>query len=76
MALPDPRPILLPPDLDLMPHQAQVVVARLGDVLRQAPAVLQRLSSEDRALLETALLYVIYHRHVPQIDAPAVVITP
>src|SRR5438093_10412147 len=48
---------------------AQVVVARLGDVLRQAPAVLQRLSSEDRALLETALLYVIYHRHVPQIDA-------
>jgi len=48
---------------------AKVVVARLGDVLRQAPAVVQRLPSEDRALVETALLYVTYHRHVPQIDA-------
>jgi transcriptional regulator with AAA-type ATPase domain len=48
---------------------AQVVVNKLGDVLRQVPAVLQRLAGEDRALLETALLYVTYHRHVPQIDA-------
>src|SRR5258706_12540364 len=48
---------------------AKVVVARLGDVLRQAPAVVQRLPREDRALVETALLYVTYHRHVPQIDA-------
>ena len=27
------------------------------------------LSAEDRQLLEPALLYVCYHRHVPQIDA-------
>src|SRR5437867_7573834 len=48
---------------------AHTVMNRLGDVLRQAPAVLQRLAGADRALVETALLYVTYHRYVPQIDA-------
>src|SRR5438874_162641 len=48
---------------------AQVVISRLGDMLREAPAVLPRLSSADRGLVQIALLYVTYHRYVPQIDA-------
>jgi transcriptional regulator with AAA-type ATPase domain len=55
--------------------------AKLGD-LTEDPAVLARLvaprvqpllrkelSAEERRLLEPALLYVGYHRHVPKIDA-------
>src|SRR5687768_14329304 len=44
---------------------ARVVSARLGPLI-QAGA---KLSAEDRRLLEPALLYVCYHRYVPQIDA-------
>ncbi len=44
---------------------ARVVSARLGPLL-QAGA---KLSAEDRRLLEPAMLYVCYHRYVPQLDA-------
>jgi DNA-binding NtrC family response regulator len=46
---------------------ARVVAPKLGTFLRQ-PAT-ERMSNEDRRLLEPALLYVAYHRYVPQIDA-------
>jgi DNA-binding NtrC family response regulator len=36
---------------------------------RLAPWLSARVTAEDRAVLEPALLYVCYHRHVPQIDA-------
>jgi Sigma-54 interaction domain len=48
---------------------AQVVATRLGALLRQGVEALKLLSADDRRLLETALLYVAYHRYVPQIDA-------
>jgi len=48
---------------------SHAVMTRVGDLLRQAPEVLQRLPGADRGLVEAALLYVAYHRHVPQIDA-------
>ncbi|HSU63886.1 MAG TPA: sigma 54-interacting transcriptional regulator [Burkholderiales bacterium] len=46
---------------------ARVVAAKLGPFLRDT--VLSRLSAEDRGLLESALLYLAYHRCVPQLDA-------
>jgi transcriptional regulator with AAA-type ATPase domain len=36
---------------------------------RVAPWLSKRLSDEERRLVEPALLYVTYHRYVPQIDA-------
>ena len=42
---------------------ARVVAGRLQDLR------LEGVSAEDRALLEPALLYVCYHRYVPQLDA-------
>jgi len=45
---------------------ARVVAPRLGPFLR--PGALARLSGEERVLLEPALLYVAYHRYVPQLD--------
>jgi hypothetical protein len=44
---------------------ARVVSARLGSALEEA----RRLNAEERALLEPAVLYVCYHRYVPQLDA-------
>src|SRR5687768_16660820 len=44
---------------------ARVVAPRLAPLIRE----LERLSAEDRLLLEPALLYVSYHRCVPQLDA-------
>lgn len=44
---------------------ARVVSARLGPALDEA----RRLNAEERSLLEPALLYVCYHRYVPQLDA-------
>src|SRR5687767_2521566 len=44
---------------------ARVVSARLGPLI-QAGA---KVSAEDRRLLEPAMLYVCYHRYVPQLDA-------
>jgi len=57
---------------DMTTHRealAQVVGPRLGPWLREGTPALQRLSAEDRRLLEPALLYVGYHQSVPQIDA-------
>ena len=36
---------------------------------RITPWLGKRLNEKERALIEPALLYVAYHRHVPQIDA-------
>jgi DNA-binding NtrC family response regulator len=44
---------------------ARVVRPRLELVLRKAG----RMRGEERELVETGLLYVCYHRHVPEIDA-------
>jgi two-component system, NtrC family, response regulator HydG len=48
---------------------AQVVRPRLKPWLQEGASVLQRVSTEDRRLLEPPLLYVVYHRYVPQFDA-------
>jgi sigma-54 specific flagellar transcriptional regulator A len=48
---------------------AHVVGPRLRPWLQEGPAALQRLGAEDRRLLEPPLLYVTYHRYVPQFDA-------
>src|SRR5437763_8006635 len=45
----------------------RVVAPKLAPFLRDN--VLPRLSAEDRQLLEPALLYIAYHRYVPQLDA-------
>jgi hypothetical protein len=47
---------------------AKVVGPRLEPWLREGAAALQRLSAEDRRLLEPAFLYVSYQRCVPQLD--------
>ena len=57
---------------DLTTHRealAQVVGPRLRPWLQESAAALQRLGGEDRRLLEPPLLYVVYHRYVPQFDA-------
>jgi len=57
---------------DMTTHRevlAQAVGPRLGPWLREGVPALQRLSAEDRRLLEPPLLYVTYHRYVPQLDA-------
>src|SRR5687767_10164152 len=48
---------------------AQVVGPRLEPWLKDGAAGIGRLGAEDRRLLETPLLYVAYHRYVPQFDA-------
>ena len=48
---------------------ARVVAAKLAPCHGSTEGALQRLAAEDRRLLETALLYVGYHRCVPQLDA-------
>jgi transcriptional regulator with AAA-type ATPase domain len=48
---------------------AHIVESRLGPWLRDGAPALQRLRAEDRSLLEPAVLYVHYHRDVPEIDA-------
>src|SRR5581483_3429426 len=42
----------------------RVVTPKVAPLVREAP----RLSGDDRQLLEAALLYVTYHRYVPQLD--------
>jgi sigma-54 specific flagellar transcriptional regulator A len=57
---------------DLTTHRevlAQVVGPRLRPWLQEGAAALQRLRAEDRRLLEPPLLYVVYHRYVPRLDA-------
>ena len=48
---------------------ARVVAPRLQSVLREGAQAVGRLGDDDRRLVETALLYVTYHRYLPQIDA-------
>ncbi len=48
---------------------ARLVAQRLAPWQREGRAGLGRLGGEERRLLEPALLYVCYHRYVPQIDA-------
>ena len=48
---------------------ARVVGPRLAPWLREGLPAVKGLSAEERGLLEPALLYVCYHRHVPQLDA-------
>src|SRR6185436_3216604 len=46
---------------------ARVVAPKVQPFLREG--VLAGVSQSERQLLEPALLYVVYHRHVPQLDA-------
>ena len=48
---------------------ARVVAPRLQALLREGAQAIERLSAEDRRVVEPALLYICYHRFVPQIDA-------
>ncbi|OGA19309.1 MAG: Fis family transcriptional regulator [Betaproteobacteria bacterium RIFCSPLOWO2_02_FULL_63_19] len=48
---------------------ARVVMPRIETLLRAGAKAVEGLSTADRALIEPALLYVCYHRHVPAIDA-------
>src|SRR5262245_28178757 len=48
---------------------ARVVGPRLRPWLEEGMTALQRLGADDRRLLEPPLLYVVYHRYVPQLDA-------
>ena len=48
---------------------ARIVGPRLSPWLREGLPAIGRLSAQERALLEPALLYVCYHRYVPQLDA-------
>jgi transcriptional regulator with AAA-type ATPase domain len=47
---------------------ARIVEQRLEVVLRDGAEGWLRLGAEDRSLVEAAVLYVCYHRYVPQID--------
>jgi transcriptional regulator with AAA-type ATPase domain len=48
---------------------ARVVGPRLEPWLREGAPALQKLSAEDRRLLEPGFLYVCYHRCIAQLDA-------
>ena len=48
---------------------ARVVAPRVEPFVRDGAAGLRSLGTEDRRLVEAALLYVGYHRCVPQLDA-------
>jgi len=48
---------------------ARAVAPRLDALLRLGPTAIEELSAADRTLVEPALLYACYHRHVPAIDA-------
>src|SRR5213594_3828125 len=48
---------------------ARVVGPRLEPWLREGAAALQKLSAEDKRLLEPGFLYICYQRCVPQLDS-------
>jgi hypothetical protein len=48
---------------------ARVVGPRLAPWLREGLPAVKEMNAAARALLEPALLYVCYHRYVPQLDA-------
>ena len=57
-------------DLTAQPNPlAQAVEARLAPLFADNRAALARLGDADRAVVEPALLYVCFHRFVPQLDA-------
>ena len=59
-----------PGDLTARPNPlADAVEARLAPLLADDRAPLKRLGDADRRLIEPALLYICYHRFVPQLDA-------
>src|SRR5262245_61748610 len=61
-----PKPGDLPAEREAL---ARVVTPRLAPFVSEGAASLERLSAEDRRLVEPALLYVGYHRCVPHLDA-------
>jgi sigma-54 specific flagellar transcriptional regulator A len=56
-------------DADDREALARIVAPRLAALSRDAAPTLERFGAEDQRLLEPALLYVVYHRYVPQLDA-------
>src|SRR2546423_14369682 len=48
---------------------ARIVGPRLEPWLREGAAALQKLSAEDKRLLEPGFLYICYQRCVPQLDS-------
>lgn len=57
-------------DLTARPNPLErAVEARLAPLLADGGAALARLGGADRDIVEPALLYVCYHRFVPQLDA-------
>jgi sigma-54 specific flagellar transcriptional regulator A len=57
-------------DLTARPNPLeQAVQARLAPLLANGGSALARLGEADRELVEPALLYLCYHRFVPQLDA-------
>src|SRR5262245_9455701 len=48
---------------------ARVVVPKLEPLLKDGGAALRRLGADDRQVVAPALLYVGYHRALPQFDA-------
>jgi len=48
---------------------ARIVAPHLSALSADGAPTLDRFSGSDRALVEPALLYVSYHRYVPQLDA-------
>jgi len=63
---PDAPPGDLTSNREALPR---VVAPKLEPLLRDGGSALRRLSAEDRRVVEPALLYVGYHRAVPQLDA-------
>src|SRR4051812_16821757 len=62
---PGAPPSALGPDRDAL---ARVVSGKL-EPLRSGGPILDNLSAEERRLVEPALLYVVYHRYLPQMDS-------
>jgi len=62
---PGAPPSALGPDRDAL---ARIVTQHLEPLCRNGP-LLDALSAEDRRLVEPALLYVVYHRYLSQMDA-------
>ncbi len=48
---------------------ARVVGPRLAPWLREGIPAVQQLGAEDRRMLKPAVLYLCFHRYVPQLDA-------
>lgn len=48
---------------------ARIVAPRLAPLLEHGAAIFRRLNAEERRVVEPAVLYVSYHRYVPELDA-------